>query len=116
VDSIRAFAEELPGMFSTGDNEPLPCNTSTTSITERRATTNVLALFPNPVQDLLSLHTDALPAGASILIHDAVGQLVAQFSTKGDLTRMDVSALRAGLYTVRIVTSGTRSAGRFIKE
>lgn len=116
VDSIRAFAEEIPGMFTTGDNAPLPCTNFISGVRERRGTTEALSLFPNPVNEVLVVRTEAFAPGALMFIHDAQGQLVGQFTSTGDLTRFDVSDLGAGLYTVHVLGGEARSAGRFIKE
>ncbi|MBK7483163.1 MAG: T9SS type A sorting domain-containing protein [Flavobacteriales bacterium] len=116
VDSIRAFAEEIPGMFTTGDNASLPCTNIISGVRERHGTSEALSLFPNPVNEVLVVRTEAFAPGVLMLIHDAQGHLVGQFTSTGDLTRFDVSDLGAGLYTLHVLGGEARSAGRFIKE
>lgn len=116
VDSIRAFARSIPGMFTLGDEEQLPCAELNTSIREDRSVRNILSIFPNPVSDQLSLGTETLPSGTQLQVLDARGRSVAELVSKGTITRFSVADLPVGLYTVRVIGSSSNFAGRFMKE
>lgn len=117
VDSIRTFAEAIPGMFTLGEQEDLPCDDAiVASIREDGAGPGLLSLFPNPVSDQLLLRTEALQWGSPIQILDARGRVVAQLASTGDITLFAVTDLPNGLYLLRVSDGSTPMAGRFVKE
>jgi len=116
VDSIRAFAANIPGMYSIGDDDVLPCDATFTSVGSIRPSHSGLTLFPNPVVNHLTLRTEAFSAGTSIQIIDARGQVVAQVASRGVFTEINVDQLAVGLYMVRIHGNGSTATGRFVKE
>jgi hypothetical protein len=74
-----------------------------------------LRIYPNPVSGFLTveLNTESAP---EILISNGLGQVVLTFNRTGQSTPVDVSALPAGIYFVKImVPEGMRQA-RFVKN
>ena len=68
------------------------------------ATEQGLALYPNPVVDWLEVSG---PAGAGELrCYDLSGRVVARFGLHPGPNRLDVSALRPGLYQVAVLLAG----------
>ena len=116
VDSIRAFAQSIPGMFTLGEQEQLPCAELVTSIGELHTVRNVLSIFPNPVSDQLSMGTETLPTGTQLQVLDSRGRLVAELVSTGAITRFSVADHPVGLYSVRVIGGTSNFAGRFMKE
>lgn len=69
-------------------------------------------VFPNPTAGLLNLHTNAPVLGSEV--HDALGRLVLQ-GTAGQGT-LDLGALPAGHYTLRIATAEGISMHRVVRQ
>jgi photosystem II stability/assembly factor-like uncharacterized protein len=80
-----------------------------------RATTPLLAAYPNPTTGLVSM-AGSLPAGAEARIYDAAGRLCqTTLLTDGQRT-VDLSAQAPGLYQLVVVTAdGTLSSQRLHK-
>jgi hypothetical protein len=117
VDSIRAFAEAIPGMFTLGESEGLPCEAAiVASSPEERSRPSTISLFPNPVTEQLWLRAMDLPSGTPIHIVDASGRVVAQQTSAGLLTPIDVHHLMPGLYMVLIPGKGSAVVGRIVKQ
>jgi ligand-binding sensor domain-containing protein len=86
--------------------------TTSTGITEisnisigmaERAISGSFALFPNPASSVVEIVRDATTSGlVEVELRDAAGRLISITTTASDRLYMDVSALDAGLYSVRI--------------
>jgi hypothetical protein len=86
--------------------------TTSTGITEisnisigmaERAISGSFALFPNPASSVVEIVRDATTSGlVEVELRDAAGRLIGITTTASDRLYMDVSALDAGLYSVRI--------------
>ncbi|MCB2377642.1 T9SS type A sorting domain-containing protein [Hymenobacter sp. BT635] len=97
------------------DNFALSTGT-TTLATQNKALDSSLSLFPNPAANRLTLRMGKEGVGASVDVYNALGQRVKQtVAGQEDLT-LDVSALRAGVYTVRITTAGGIATCSFVKQ
>ncbi len=89
---------------------------TTTLATQNKALENALSVFPNPATNRLTLRMGKEGVGASVEIYNALGQRVQQAqATREDLT-LDVSALRAGVYTIRFTTNGGTATRSFLKQ
>ncbi|UOQ74539.1 T9SS type A sorting domain-containing protein [Hymenobacter cellulosilyticus] len=89
---------------------------NTTLATQNIALESALSVFPNPATNRLTLRMGKEGVGASVEIYNALGQRVQQATaTKEDLT-LDVSALRAGVYTIRFTTNGGTATRSFLKQ
>jgi N-acetylneuraminic acid mutarotase len=72
------------------------------------------SVYPNPVHNSLLLQ-GTLPTSFSVSIYDITGRLV-MTATDINERKMDVQALPAGCYTIRISVAGTEDYQRFIKQ
>lgn len=76
-------------------------------------------LFPNPATGLVSLRYDGEAGMGSIELFDATGRsvLVERGAlAKNSVRALDVQALSAGVYTVRVTVNGQRSEQRLVIE
>jgi hypothetical protein len=79
---------------------------------------DVLLLFPNPVQDVLTLEVaQASPQRLTLEIRNVQGQTVLRntYSTPNAL-QVDVSALPSGVYSLAINTGQTTLVERLVKQ
>ena len=117
VDSVRAFASDMPNMWTSFEEHwPLTCGELPTGQSEPGNMVGQLTLFPNPATHTVQLNAPNMPSGALLDVYDCQGALVSNFITTGPNTTLDVSALPEGLYLVRMVASNGLVVGRFIKE
>jgi predicted outer membrane repeat protein len=72
-----------------------------------------IAIYPNPATDDLTIVS---PQAAIIEISNIQGQLVKTFTTTGNKTNIDVSALLSGVYIVEVRTDKGVAVSKFIKE
>ncbi|WP_257722085.1 T9SS type A sorting domain-containing protein [Hymenobacter sp. PAMC 26628] len=74
-----------------------------------------MRLYPNPAATELHL---ALPAGAlarSLAVVDALGRTVLAGRDLGPRATLNIAALPAGLYVVRVATAGGQLTQHFLK-
>ncbi|WBO85054.1 T9SS type A sorting domain-containing protein [Hymenobacter yonginensis] len=74
-----------------------------------------LALYPNPATSQLTLRV-AGARGAQVEILNSLGQVVSRTTAATDLTPLNVAALPAGVYGVRLTTSEGSATRRFVKQ
>ena len=72
-------------------------------------TVSGMLVYPNPVQNTLSVKVDNL---TSITIYSLTGQQILESET----TSLDVSYLQPGVYFARIVANGTVIVNKFVKK
>jgi hypothetical protein len=84
-----------------------------TGISESESFTQV-ELYPNPVQDQLSIQVQEI---SEVNIFDIHGNLVqsARLNGSNEATRISVAGLAAGSYVVRLAGKKTNAVGRFVK-
>ena len=116
VDSVRAFAEELPGLFDSPEEAPMACNGGTIVNGLNDLQRAAVSAYPVPAHDLLFLRTVGSSAGDAVFILDARGQFVLSGRVKGELTEVDLSTLPPGFYVVRIAGNRNTMITSFIKE
>lgn len=78
-----------------------------------------LILYPNPVDDMLSLIVDGYhQIDEDIHIYDMFGKLVMRVeqNDKNSLANIDVSALSDGIYIMKVTVNGTDINKKFIKQ
>ena len=91
--------------------------TGTASFGEEEIMVNKLInIFPNPVSNVLTINIPDLDKTANIRIFDMYGKLLLQQNTSLASTRLDVSALAAGSYMVKIRNNNKESVIKIIKE
>jgi DNA/RNA endonuclease YhcR with UshA esterase domain len=74
-----------------------------------------LALYPNPATSQLTLRV-AGARGAQVEILNSLGQVVSRTTAATDLTPLNVAALPAGVYGVRLTTQEGSATRRFVKQ
>lgn len=112
TDSIRAFAQTIPGLLGEGS----PCEDFVTGITSRVTMEQSLRIFPNPTKDQLNLTLPGMRAEGTITVLDARGSVVMEQKTTGTSTALNVARLAPGLYLVRAVAGGRAYNKTFVKE
>ena len=91
----------------------LPAARSTPSA-PAEASGSALTIYPNPVTDRLHIRSSHSLTGARFQIVDVAGRVVAAGPAAGG--SVDVSRLRAGIYTLRLLREGqVLAAERFVK-
>lgn len=112
TDSIRAFAEAIPGLL---DGSGSACDQLPTAIASYAAGYNALRLFPNPATDQLNV---VLPGGMRegvATIYDAQGRVARQQEIHANEAALNTGALAPGIYMLR-VRAGMNEFGRsFVK-
>lgn len=87
---------------------------STTSIPENVSTNN-MALFPVPANDLLYYNVIDLPETAEVILYDIAGREVAREKIQGTASNaINVSALNPGSYFIRITGENFSHARAFV--
>ncbi len=91
-----------------------------TAITERELVENV-ALWPNPVEDVIGLSFNSLNnASLSLTIFDLNGRVVRSTNTVVNTgqndQRINVADLEAGMYLLQITNGAQRTSRRFVKR
>jgi hypothetical protein len=112
TDSIRAFAETIPGLLSPGS----PCDDLPTGIAGFSARGQKLQLYPNPATDQLMVSVPGTHPQGQVQVIDAHGALVLSRSIKDASTTLDVGMLAPGLYLVRVQDGAKYLSARFMKQ
>jgi hypothetical protein len=96
----------------------IPYSSIYTSIMAESANGQLAFLFPNPVDDLLTVQTHhILTLGNTILtIYSIDGRSLFQKNLLEDRTRIDVSGFAKGLYILRIANNEITKTIKFMKE
>ena len=77
---------------------------------------NKVSVFPNPVNKTLTVNVPGIVRNAEIRVFDMYGKLVLQRKTDQLSTSLDVSALAAGYYLVKIRNNEKETIIRIVKE
>ncbi len=77
---------------------------------------NRISVFPNPVNNVLTINIPDLDKTADIRIFDMYGKLLLQQNTNLASTRLNVSLLVAGTYMVKIRNNNKESIIKIVKE
>ncbi|AZB10810.1 T9SS C-terminal target domain-containing protein [Chryseobacterium sp. G0162] len=87
---------------------PLACPTSTLSVTEVTTKADQLKVYPNPVQDILTVSLDQKIL--LVTVYNAAGQLILTKAINDTKGTIDFSALPSGVYMVKV-----NAANDFVK-
>jgi len=90
----------------------LTCTTSTLGVNENHK--NTFHFAPNPVNDLLEI-SSVDPIG-KIVFYDVLGREVQRETIGTTATKLDLSRLASGTYTMKIDSGGNASAYKIIKR
>ena len=112
TDSIRAFAETIPGLLSPGS----PCDALPTAITSHAALAQSLRIFPNPTKDQLNMILPDVRTNVTITVFDPQGSVVMEQSATGISKTLNVARLAPGLYLVRVLAGGRAYNKTFVKD
>jgi photosystem II stability/assembly factor-like uncharacterized protein len=83
--------------------------------TPRQTITGVKA-YPNPTNGLLQVDLPGVETTASIALFDLTGKLVQQRQTEASPATLDLYALPAGVYVLRVQGDGWLQTGRVVKQ
>jgi len=110
VSNINS-STELFGPYSnmTDDNKPDLGTCPGLSINDQKLTN--ISIYPNPVND--KLFVQGLSEVSEISIYDVLGKLVLAKTTSSEI---EVSNLKKGIYTIKIVTEQKETVQKFIKN
>ncbi|MFM2387847.1 MAG: hypothetical protein RL660_2604 [Bacteroidota bacterium] len=116
VDRMRSV------LATTGPRAQLTANptlcqypTSTADITSRNAVT----VFPNPVQDILSVNVPQMAGELSATVVNVAGATVVApkvYAVQGGSIFVDVKSLPAGVYVLQVTQHGSTVSKRFVKS
>lgn len=73
-----------------------------------------ISIYPNPTNGLVNISADKNIE--SVEVYNAMGQLVYTSKVNTNATKVDLSELANGLYTVKTVVNGANMFNKFIKE
>ncbi|MEO8068094.1 MAG: T9SS type A sorting domain-containing protein [Flavobacteriales bacterium] len=98
-------------------NEPVITNAAVFTVDDEQSvaetSTETLILSPNPVNDVLYIALDKSAANLPLSVVDLTGRVVLTGSMNGPRAQLNVQALKAGSYQLRM---GERMVGRFVKR
>lgn len=75
-----------------------------------------VALYPNPTANRLTVVVGSLGRGATLEVFNVLGQRVKTTSIQQEETTVDVNALKAGVYSVRLTTKDGSVTRSFVKQ
>ena len=75
-----------------------------------------IRIYPNPVSDLLHIDTDKLEKMLRIEVLNVAGKLMLQQTLNSSIDYIDVSALKDGLYLLKMYNENGQSVQRFVKH
>jgi hypothetical protein len=84
------------------------------SVSVKEETSNSLSVFPNPVEDLLTVQLENNSTPARFEIFDINGRTVIAQSLLNN--QVSVSTLSSGVYTIKVITESNVSSKRFYKK
>ncbi|SNR71480.1 T9SS type A sorting domain-containing protein [Hymenobacter mucosus] len=75
-----------------------------------------VAVFPNPATTQLTVQVGAAGRGATLEVFNSLGQRVQQASVLTNESQLDISALKSGVYSVRLTTKAGSVSRLFVKQ
>ena len=111
VDSVRAFAESIPGIMSPGSL----CEGLGMGIRDRDQVAVPLRIRPNPASDRLVIEWPST-GHVHLQIFDQKGRPIIQRSASGGRLDLVIEDLPSGLYHVRCIEADRIMKARFMKQ
>ena len=98
------------------DNSDLvgPLTFTTAALGINDATIEGFVLYPNPVQDQLTM--SAASTIENVTIYNTIGQVVLQLFIGKTNTKIDVSTLASGIYLMQVTSNMESQTVKFIKK
>ncbi len=116
VDSVRAFAMTIPGMWDgTEEGWPMDCISLPTGISSPNHRTAPLVLYPNPANENITFDLRGLGPSVAIHIHDMRGAVVLRTVVSNELASIGIAHLPQGPYMVQCITDAYFGTARFVK-
>jgi hypothetical protein len=121
VECICNYLVRPNGISEVHDNAP-GCNTEeeveaacSVGLNEHKQTENLFTISPNPSSTLITIKTSAISPKFQISIFNFQGQEVIKQQFTNPITFLNISALPAGVYFVRMTGERTVSVEKFVK-
>ena len=109
---IVPIAFEVTGVIFNANKDIISRNSSATLSNDNFDIENTVAIYPNPVNNILNIEMSETTTLKSAEIYNALGQKVGEYNT----TNIPVSHLSNGMYTIQLLTSEGRLHKKFIKK
>jgi hypothetical protein len=115
----------IQGNSSNTSGSIVPLTTGTSSVLAVGASVGItsfdnsakIIIYPNPAKDVLYFETTALKDNMSIVVYNALGQIVLKESIHSTKSKLAINALVNGVYFIDVLTNNTSlSKTKFIKE
>jgi len=88
-----------------------------TTVTNQKATSNLLILYPNPAQDQLQLDLGVVANNASVSVIDLQGRSMMNISlTNVQKHCLDISGLSNGVYLIKVINGKKVTNAKFVKN
>ena len=113
------------GNFSNASGSIVPLTTGTSSVLAVGASVGItsfdnsakIIIYPNPAKDVLYFETTALKDNMSIVVYNALGQIVLKESIHSTKSKLAINGLANGVYFIDVLTNETSiSKTKFVKE
>ncbi len=111
-DTLRVLVQSILNP-AVADTFVLIANSWKTGIKES-SISHEINIYPNPVKDLLSIKC-ASPINSTIDIYNIIGVKVKSFLNDGNLSNLNISDLKNGMYILRITSGNTIYSKTFNK-
>ncbi|WP_052184205.1 T9SS type A sorting domain-containing protein [Psychroserpens sp. Hel_I_66] len=100
-------------------NAPIITNNYTTEISEEQLSTNEFSvlntkIYPNPVNDVLTIESDAIIDSA--ILYDINGREILVSKFEGTNYQMDLSELKSGIYFLKVFSSSGNHTLKVLKQ
>ena len=86
-----------------------------TSSTQELDLSSQVTILPNPVDDYISIRSEAQFTQARLSLYDVAGRLHKQMDITSD-TRVDMTSMDAGVYIYQLRWDGKVATGKVVKE
>jgi len=113
----NTFSQSWPVMTHGGNSAGLLLQTYTTSVTGISEQNNFdkIKIFPNPAQNIITIKATTKLDGSVYSIYDNIGRVVASGKLNGEITKVELGHLAAGIYTLR-VGDNLKQTFKIVKE
>ena len=102
--------------FSNGEVEDYTVNFGNRASVFNEATDLEMLIFPNPVQDLLSIRLTSNEKTINIKIYDVIGRIVDDFEVDSKETQVDLSSYQNGIYYIGADDGVQNTLKKFVKN
>lgn len=116
VDSVRAFAADLPVWNSLAEDGFNDQCTDLASLSMEEPVSSALHLFPIPASEAVRLDVPRALVGSTLRIQDMAGRPVATQRLVGGLNTIDIAGLANGVYTCEVRGPDGMATARLIKQ